>query len=414
MGVPGMIHGLLLLGLLLLSTACKTTSQAVSVRPAVFPQTTRLFTEMYSKYNKGYAIQDEAKVPDDCGSFYVGADSGIPLKGTVVAFHGFTACPQQFWEFSQRLKKEGYATLALLLPGHGRAPPPTASNDDRMVQGRPYAEYYAEFLPKTQKDGWKTYLSFVEDVNTFAASLPGEKLLLGFSAGAALATYASIQDPLLYKRALLLAPYFGMPRPDLFQKIAASDNDSEALYRIQRRFATMDQGVFDAVAPLDVSWGPDCYSQTRGRGKGGRRGICDFRFENLAAINAFGMHVLALLKDREGLTQIPDIQMLGVDWDEGSDTTMARQAMGYLRARFDAEKVQGCFYPRMFPHSFFSRKDLSNVPDTSWVPSFYSQSMDFLLKGSRFRVAEGSSLEFLYDGLKDRNLPDHYARCAVF
>lgn len=410
--------------------ACKTTNSGLASSSAT--QSANAFIEsMYEKYNKGYEIQDDPDTEDDCASFYVPADPGVPYRGTAVFFHGYTACPQQYWEMGQVLKKQGYATLAVLMPGQGRAPAPFAyadrlpgqtgplepikEGDLRMINGRKYSEYYAEFIPKVQNGGWKTYLEFVEDVNRFVQSLPGEKVLGGLSVGGELATYAYIQSPGLYKRAILMAPYFGMPGLDLLEKYGQLNLDEEALYKLQKKIVTQGSREIEAVAHLDVSWGLDCYVQTRGRdGKPGRRGICDFRFENLAAINSVGDYILTLLRARPELKEIPQLQFVVVDWDFGANTVLARKAIAYQRTRFGKDQVFACFYPIGTPHSFFSRKDLIRVPQTPWLDSFYSQAVEFLIHGKEFKHAQERSAEYEFDGLAEKDLESKHARCDVF
>ncbi|RYZ91230.1 MAG: hypothetical protein EOP04_01160 [Proteobacteria bacterium] len=410
-------------------TACKTTSSELASQTSD-TKVQAFIHEMYSKYNSGYVIQDDADTPDDCASFYVPSSPNVAPKGVAVLFHGYTACPQQYWELSQRLKENGYATLAVLLPGQGRGPAPFAyagrltgqeevsapiqEKDLRMIDGRHYADYYAEFIPKVQNGEWKRYLEFVEDVNKFAKSLPGEKVVGGLSVGGELANYAYIHSPTLYKRALLIAPFYGMPGPDLIEKFSGVDLDSEALYKYQKKIVTLGSRLLPEVAKTEISWGKDCYLQTRGKdGNPGRRGICDFQWQHLAATNSVGDYVLSLLKDRKELTEVPKVQYVAVDWDIGSNTVLARKAIAYQQTRFGTNQVLACFYPHSVPHALISRKDLSLLPATPWLDGFESQTVDFLVSGKPFAYDVKPSQEFIYDSTTGADMNVKQFACAM-
>lgn len=415
--------------LVLLLASCKTTSSQLSSNRSQDPVADFL-DEMKQKYNAGYAIQEDPSGEDDCRAKYVPADQTVPYRGTVVFFHGFTACPQQSWELSQELKAKGFATLSVLLPGQGRAPAPVAyidrvggdrsflspiaEQDLRRVGGKSYPEYYAEFLPKVQNGDWKRYIEFVEDVNRFVKTLPGEKVVSGLSVGGELATFAYVSSPGLYSRALILAPYYGMPGPDLFEKFTSQQVDAENVYKIQKRIVTMGSRTFDQVAQLEISWGPDCYRWTRDRdGKTGRRGICDFRFENLAAINSVGDYTLTLLKDKKDLTKIPNVQYVAVDWDVGANTVLTRKAIAIQKQRFGDDKVSACFYPNSVPHSFFSRKDLVLHKETPWLDGFYRQAVRFIVEGEAFAHGANPSREFVMDPALFKDKATAHASCSM-
>ena len=58
-------------------------------------------------------------IQTDCLPKQWPADSSVTYKGTVMLLHGFTACPQQYFETQAYLTAQGYNVLAPLLPGHG-------------------------------------------------------------------------------------------------------------------------------------------------------------------------------------------------------------------------------------------------------------------------------------------------------
>lgn len=414
---------LLLIGLALAS--CSTTKSVAAKAPTALvpakPTPTSFMAKLAKKYNP-YPIQDDPDTSDDCASFYMKADTSIPYQGVAVFFHGFTGCPQQFYEMAQILSKRGYASFVPLLPGQGKGPAPFAETDNRMINGMPYKDYYASNLPKIQNDDWKRYLNFVADINKFIATLPGEKILGGLSVGGSLATYAYIESPELYKRVLLVSPFYGMPGAYLglqsqtsgpWQAVKRLAGDT--IYRIERKIIDFGSRASETVAEQEVSWGEDCYRQTRGyNGNPGRRGICDFRYENLAAINALGDFVIDHLKSNEELTNIPHVQYMAVEWDNGANTLATRKAIAFQKKRFGLNKVGACFYPNNIPHSFFSRKDIAKYDETPWVNSFLYEATAFLAFGRPVIESEEISEETIYDAYDDRDTKDRQKRCSIY
>ncbi|MES2744990.1 MAG: alpha/beta fold hydrolase [Bdellovibrionota bacterium] len=410
------------LAALTFSSSCKTVEPSSGVLSEKSrTKTDAFFAEMYKKYNP-YPIQDDPETPDDCQSLYKDADPSVPYKGVVVYFHGFTACPQQFYEFAQIMSKQGYAALAVLMPGQGRAPAPFNNDGKKMINGRKYKDYYSEYLPIKKGEDWKRYLNFVSDVNTFAATLPGEKLVTGLSVGGQLAAYAYVERPGLYKRALLISSYLGMPGSYSGRNSTTSNGISNSIKRVTGDTvyhitkAVSQQGSnLDIIADREVSWGDKCYQQTRGfNGNPGRRGICDFHVENIAAINSLGEYIVSQIKASPALTQIPQIQYVGPEWDTGGDTLLVRKAIGYQKARFGDNKVSACFFPNVIPHSMFSRKDIAVMPETPWINSFMLETTKFLATGATYQVSQEPSEETLWDGATDRDSGVFQKRCDVY
>lgn len=399
------------------SSPAKLTTAAAPSKPT--PLT--FIAKLYKKYNP-YVIQDDPETPDDCASVYTKADPSVPYRGVAVLFHGFTGCPQQFFEFSQILAKRGYASFVPLMPGQGKGPPPFAGGDGRMINGMAYKDYYATSLPRVRNDDWKRYLQFVADINKFIATLPGEKVVGGLSVGGALATYAYIESPGLYKRALLVSPFYGMPGAYLglqsqvsgpWQTIKRFAGDT--IYQLEKGIIELGSQASDLVAGQEVSWGEDCYKQTRGfNGNPGRRGICDFRFENLAAINMLGDFLIDKIRNDQAITAVPDIQYVGVEWDDGANTVAMRKAIAFQKKRFGVNKVSACFYPNSVPHSMFSRKDIAKFDETPWLNSFLYETTAFLSFGNEVKESDEVSEEAIYDAEDDRDTRDPQQRCSIY
>jgi dienelactone hydrolase len=114
----------------------------------------------------------------------------------VLALHGLGACPQQFERLAPRLAAAGFDVLIPRLPGHGR--PPGADGGEDLAG-----------LP-TAADWEQRYDGFVATTGELLARSPGERVLLGFSAGGALALRAVARGPGLHDRLILLAPMLGI------------------------------------------------------------------------------------------------------------------------------------------------------------------------------------------------------------
>ena len=67
----------------------------------------------------------------------------VPRRGAVVAFHGFSACAQQFFQLAPLLATMGFDVLVPMLPGHGllRAPDGTEQLDE-VPTGANWAKAY--------------------------------------------------------------------------------------------------------------------------------------------------------------------------------------------------------------------------------------------------------------------------------
>lgn len=367
------------------------------------------------KYNN-YPLQDDPSVPDDCGSFYMPPAEGVAFSGTAVLFHGFTACPQQYYEMATILAKKGVATFVPLLPGMGRSPAPDSTTGPKVGE-QTVNEYYGQFLPRIQNDEWKRYLDFVADVSQFMKTIPGDKFIAGVSVGGNLATYSYLESPGLYKRVLLSSPYYGMPSsyplrktPDGKVASPAQQIAADSAYHITDELIKTLARDITAVGSFPIGWGEVCHRQQ----SNGRRGICHFRVENLAAVNALGGYVLEQLKN-PSRNAAPDttIHYVPVEFDTGADTTSIRRALAYQQKGEGAKRVSSCWYPTAYTHSYFSRRDLSELSETPWVASFLSQASNFLAYGDKFATS-GASEERVFDAASQLDTSKFLSRCSVF
>jgi alpha-beta hydrolase superfamily lysophospholipase len=139
-----------------------------------------------------------------------------PYKGTILLLHGFTACPQQYFETYQHLNDAGYNVLAPLLPGHGLDFNwvPVYEND-----GPWYAPWSRQKLVNWKGDDVvdrlassnDEFAAYVDRLNAVMKEVPGERVVSGLSLGGAVAmltgaTTVSADDTPLYTRQLISVP----------------------------------------------------------------------------------------------------------------------------------------------------------------------------------------------------------------
>jgi pimeloyl-ACP methyl ester carboxylesterase len=188
-----------------------------------------------------------------------------PRRGAVLALHGFGGCPQQFAGLAPRLAAAGFDVLVPRLPGHGRQPLAGGREDLTDVPAG--------------ADGAARYAAFLATLDALLARSPGERVLVGFSAGGGLALQAVAAAPGRYARLVLLAPLVGIRGGSAVEWLA------------------WQLGRAPGLAALDVKhFGPrrDCATwQAAGRG-----GFCGYELRHAAALVGLVRAVRADWQDR--------------------------------------------------------------------------------------------------------------------
>lgn len=311
-------------------------------------------------------------IQSDCQPRFYPADhtSSPSRKGMVMFFHGFSACPQQYFKVAELLSQQGFDVFLPLSPGHGRMP------DAQDID-------YLDDLPskKTAEKPYvhSRYAEFVKTMNEIAAASSGIRVIAGLSGGGGLASTAALMgqddyDGKLWDRALLYAPYFKNPGPT--------------------------QGLVDAVGFFNPGvkndWGDSC-RRNRSR-PDGRDGYCAVTVGATIASVQLGDSAA----QRFDQLNIP-VQFVGVE----SDPTADNSAM--VRAYQRAPEASFCFYPVGTPHSLINpEKDLlpdsieyadirdeslPSGPPYTWVPYLEQGSVDFITKGVWFPKKGISEIE---------------------
>lgn len=149
----------------------------------------RRFDEAWAAYSADFDGQD---LQFGCRPRRYRPPAGVQRRGAVVALHGFSACGQQFFQLAPLLAAQGFDVLVPMLPGHGSARSP--DGEENLVD-----------VPTGAN--WATaYGGLAAAMNKVIAESPGERVLVGYSLGGALAINAAHRAPGLYDRMLLIAP----------------------------------------------------------------------------------------------------------------------------------------------------------------------------------------------------------------
>jgi pimeloyl-ACP methyl ester carboxylesterase len=278
-----------------------------------------------------------------CQPFYLPAQG--PRKGTALLFHGYSACPQQFWETASLLAAQGIAVYVPLLPGHGRL---------SRQEGKNWIDDPSD-LPTE-----KTWQRYQEHAKNLAGVMPKEgiRAVMGLSLGGGVAASALLQAPEQFDRGILGAALFDINSP--------SDVFLPPLVAL--------------LPEYPAKWDQSCEVERAG----GRGGYCQFRLRNLRAMQRLGQEALAQLAQ----IKIP-IQLVGVE----NDGTASNAAQVIASQRLPQN--QFCLFEKGANHSLLSRYD-SPYEDKFWIPPLQTMTLDFIRNGSFFPTA-GLASEF---GLK--------------
>jgi alpha-beta hydrolase superfamily lysophospholipase len=282
-----------------------------------------------------------------CVPRFYQANPAAERRGTVMFFHGFTACPQQYFDISELLAQKGWDVYLPLMPGQGRVPDaPTKDKENHM-------DLPSTDNPNEYKDGDDEndrLQFFVKSMNEIAAATPGEKVLVGLSGGGGLATGAAADGQGLWNRVLLYAPYYKNP--------GVSGPLSAFLDRVMPGFVT--------------DWGPKC-RQNRTSAVG-RAGLCALSVGAARAMTNYGVNAAR----RANKITVP-VQFVGVTADPTADNTAIHDVYKLMK-----DRAQMCVYPKGVPHSIINPKSDAPDLDPYWVPAMQQASIDFITEGTWF------------------------------
>jgi len=351
-----------------------------------------------------YFVQDLQQhypygIQENCRPVFARAAAGVQYQGSVLLFHGYTACPQQFFEMRDYLTTMGFNVLIPLLPGQGRSPVQTGGDTIEQRQ------YYYQYIPKVDQEGAREYEKFADAMNEIMMNAPGHRIVGGLSVGGALAFASVFRSPGLYGRALILAPFLSLPPDNFWRPIAPVDSSEksrwDAFYASSklkidndiRKIIMTHNADWIPKEKQELRWGEGCYRNNAA----GRAGICDTNIRNIAAAVQFGESAQDTAKKQvvsAAFKKSPtQIQFVGVEYDDGSDTRATKESFQAIRARYQF-KMALCFY-RGVPHSFLSRSDHPDQ-DMAWLTHFHERARRFIIDGQFFDT-DGASQELVKD-----------------
>jgi len=231
----------------LLFTACSSPVWLRSPPPAEAEDLAAFHTAWETYAN---AINSN-ELQHDCVPRLIPAATTVKRHGAVIMFHGFSGCPQQYFTLAAQVAAHGYDVLLPLHPGHGMK---LDSNGDDVLSR----------LPKSN-DGQNGYGEFAVRMNDIMARSPGEKIVVGFSLGGAIALNASLNAPNLYDRQLLLSPMLAIRGGAFVEGLIATLGKAPGL----RNMVVKPMGTRN----LCEKW----YAT-------GRAGFCDYRLKDVIAL----------------------------------------------------------------------------------------------------------------------------------
>jgi esterase/lipase len=307
---------------------------------------------------KGYlkTVPANNLLQEFCRPKFMKARKNVPYKGTVLAIHGFTACPQQYFEMAERLNDEGFHVLLPLIPGHGY----------ELINGK---ENFDE-IP-TAKNAQRVYTSFAQSLNEVMARASGEKIIVGLSVGGTISLLATELNPDLYDRSLAISPFLKA------SKVANSFTE-----KIFKSFLGPGLMTNIGFGKKKIGWGEGCEIRERNNG---RHGICNFRVTHVTGVEKLGDIVMKNLSSIKAQTQI-----VGVEKDPAISNKVNLKFFNSLKKQKSQAAL--CFYPKPANHSLLSRFDAPDE-DKFWLESVLQDFTTFVTKGEFIGAATRSTLE---------------------
>ena len=278
----------------------------------------------------------------------VAASTATAYRETALLYHGFSACPQQYFALAPLLAAQGFDVLLPLTPGHGNALNTSGiPSAGHCIYGCDHAEQVDNTagLPNTTVG----YALFVRRMNGVMRAATGERVVAGLSLGGALAAAAANSDLDIFARALIMNP--------LLKLSNAIEDYGEQLI-----------DLVPGVRQMYAGWGHEC-TMERQRGRGG---ICTFRVDQAAAARNFGYDTL-----RNTLPAAPGSDIT-VIYDHKDNTVSTAEARN-LSAAANASRCVLNFTQ----HSFLSTYDDLGV-NKWWLNEVSCRIVDYLANAVPF------------------------------
>ena len=339
----------ILLSLLLLASCKQRTYNDSKANQTNTTSNQQLSAQSQKLWDKYVKKTKQLSIQKNCEPTHFAPQPQIKYRGLVIMYHGYTACPQQYFEWARLLTQDGFHVLMPLSPGHGLVP--KANGDDVTL------------LPNIAEmnNGFSKYSELVLTMNEIAKEAEGEKIIVGLSVGGAMATHATILEPNLYDRAIMFAPFYSI-----------DDGFMREVLHILNAFKELP--ITDPIFKKRHSWGQGCLDERRA----GRAGICDFLLGNLAAAEQYGQDVISKLNP-SAHTQY---QFVGSESDKVASVGHIKSTADTL-AKLKPESVTLCLFKSGANHSLISRFD-SPIEDKFWITSILKHGTQYVSNGTKF------------------------------
>ena len=326
------------------------------------PEGTDSVAVFYSRWVAYLDRVNPGALQNDCRPRLVEPVGQVPYRGTVVLVHGFMACPQQFFELSELLALQGFRSILVLLPGHGRQFTDPAGDDMRGVP--------------TDRNWQKKFDVLAAEVNGIMEFADGVRVIGGHSVGGAASLYIHSRAVGLYDRNILFAPFF-----------ASSQENSSVI-------SGSESASIPGEPPANIS-SFGLKQVCLERREEGRAGNCDYQKKYFTAINAIGDSILKSV--RESPLAAP-VQLVGVE----KDTVASNDKMhDFLNSQNNAGQTSACFFAEGVPHEMLSQYDFPGV-EMYWLDSLLSGSIGYITAGQQLPTIGKVSVSEM-----------HYAICAT-
>lgn len=323
----------LLFGLL----AFQVASLRRKTQEAQRSKTTQFLWDRYkARISKEYGSRSGVQPPCE-PQYHKGSGS---FAGTIMLFHGFTACPQQFDELLPLLTSKGFDVFMPLNPGHGYV-----ATTDRSGN---VTDYIAA-LPTAQNE----YEAFAYEMHMIMQTTAQPRALMGMSLGGTLAAHVGQKGG--YDRQLLAAPMIKVA--GILDTIITAAGLSEQLQN-QRH-----------------GWPGDACENER---RQGRAGICQFTAKIGFTARNFGLYALS----RARPVTYGTMEIIFVE-DDGAVSVSAVQDLA-LKYGINSASRNICGFDKVVGHSFLSPYDNPDE-DKFWLKEANQKVADYLTTGATLK-----------------------------
>jgi len=276
----------------------------------------------------------------DCVPRMIAANADVQRRGAVVMFHGFGGCPQQLFVLAERVSDAGFDVLLPLSPGHGTMPLADGTEDlSRVPDG----------------ETWPRYAEFAATMNDIMAKSAGERVVVGFSLGGAMALHAALRAPDRYDRMLLLAPMLA---------IAGGGFVSGTVEVLGRTPGVREM----IVKPFGVR--DECKQWTADE----RAGFCDYRLDHTVAL-------VELAERNDELLAISELAMPIQVIGAGDEKYVSNGKITDLaNGEIPASSTSLCFLPEDVPQKMLTPPENAGR-EMYWLEGLLNGLVEFVAAG---------------------------------